>query len=102
VTNVILPPDFHQFNSAVSTRNLWYNKTKDMRFFALTFDKVIIRFFLMMALIIGGLFAGQPLIALLALPLFLSAMLGVSFLPEPKETAVKTMVENNTMTKQAA
>jgi len=53
-----------------------------MRFFACTFDKVLIRFYLMMACVIGGLFAGQPLIAILALPLFLSAILGVSFLPE--------------------
>jgi hypothetical protein len=58
-----------------------------MRFFACTFDKVLIRFYLMMACVIGGLFAGQPLIAILALPLFLSAILGVSFLPEEKVVA---------------
>ena len=55
-----------------------------MRFFALTFDKVLLRFFLMMACVIGGIFAGQPLVAILALPIFLSAVLGVSFLPEPQ------------------
>lgn len=67
-----------------------------MRCFACTFDKVLIRFFLMMACIIGGLFAGQPLIAVLALPLFLSAMLGVSFVPEEKEVATnaKSVVLN--------
>lgn len=73
-----------------------------MRFFALTFDKVLIRFFLMMALIIGGMFAGQPLIALLGLPLFLSAILGVSFLPEASESAVKAMTTGKTVKKQAA
>jgi len=52
-----------------------------MRFFALSFDKVILRFFLMMACVIVGLFSGQPLLALVALPLFLSALLGVSFMP---------------------
>ncbi len=65
-----------------------------MRFFALTFDKVLIRFFLMMACVIGGMFAGQPLIAILALPLFLSAVLGISFMPEAqptKEAAINTM-----------
>jgi hypothetical protein len=77
-------------------------KQKDMRFFSLTFDKVVIRFFLMMALIIGGMFAGQPLIALLALPLFLSALLGVSFMPKQKETSVKTISEGKVTTKQAA
>ena len=58
-----------------------------MRFFALTFDKVLLRFFLMMTCVIVGLFVGQPLIALLALPIFLSAILGVSFIPEAKKEA---------------
>lgn len=62
-------------------------KRKQMRFFALTFDKVLLRFFLMMTCVIVGLFAGQPLLALLALPIFLSAVLGVSFIPEGKQKA---------------
>jgi hypothetical protein len=75
---------------------LWYNKTtKHMRCFACTFDKVLIRFFLMMACVIGGLFAGQPLIALLALPLFLSALLGISFMPE--ETLAAEQAKQLTM-----
>lgn len=53
-----------------------------MRFFALSLDYLLIRYFLMMACIIGGLFVGQPVIALLALPLFMSAILGVSFQAE--------------------
>lgn len=60
-----------------------------MRFFAATFDYILIRFFLMMACVIGGLFAGQPIVALLALPFFLSAILGVSFLPEKEGAAAK-------------
>ncbi len=64
-----------------------------MRFFALTFDKVLLRFFLMMTCVIVGLFVGQPLLALLALPIFLSAILGVSFIPEAKkETGTKAQV----------
>lgn len=66
-----------------------------MRFFACTFNYVLIRFFLMMAFVIVGLFAGQPLMALLALPLFLSAVLGVSFLPE--EAAVAEEARQMTM-----
>ncbi|MEM1357577.1 MAG: hypothetical protein AAGF89_05235 [Bacteroidota bacterium] len=53
-----------------------------MRFFALSLEYMLIRYFLMMACVIGGLFVGQPLIAFLALPLFLSAILGVSFRAE--------------------
>jgi hypothetical protein len=63
-----------------------------MRFFALSFDKVLLRFFLMMACVIGGLFTGQPLIAILALPIFLSAVLGISFLPEPQDEATKAQI----------
>jgi hypothetical protein len=73
-----------------------------MRCFACTFDKVIIRFFLMMAAVIVGMFSGQPLIVALALPLFLSAMLGISFLPEAaavteqaKERTLKTGLRDN-------
>lgn len=67
-----------------------------MRFFACTFDKVLIRFFLMMACVIGGLFAGQPLVAVLALPLFLSAILGVSFLPLPGERSEAKTIDLTT------
>lgn len=67
-------------------------KHKDMRFFALSFDKVLLRFFLMMGCVIVGLFTGQALLAVLALPLFLSAILGVSFMPEDKEEATSSTV----------
>lgn len=74
-----------------------------MRFFALSFDKVLLRFFLMMACVIIGVFSGQPLVTILALPLFLSAIMGVSFQPEEKQSAVKTMVKTESINqKQAA
>ncbi|MBC6995740.1 hypothetical protein QWY85_18005 [Neolewinella lacunae] len=77
-----------------------------MRFFACSFDSVLIRFFLMMACVIGGLFIGQPLVAILALPLFLSAVLGVSFLPEPTVGAAEAkavkMKNKPTRTQQVA
>lgn len=67
-----------------------------MRCFACTFDKVLIRFFLMMAAVIVGLFSGQLLIAVFALPLFLSAVLGISFIPEPEKVAqVKNIAVNS-------
>lgn len=58
-----------------------------MRFFALSINMLLVRYFLMMACVIGGLFIGQPVIALLALPIFLSAILGISILPEPVKQA---------------
>lgn len=77
-------------------------KQKDMRFFALSFNKVILRFFLMMGCVIVGLFTGQALLAVLALPLFLSAIMGVSFMPEGKEAAEESstvIVMNDTLAK---
>lgn len=50
-----------------------------MKFFNINFATVMVRFFLMMAVVIGGLFAGQGWLAVLALPIFLSVMLGISF-----------------------
>jgi hypothetical protein len=50
-----------------------------MRFYAITFDKVLIRFYLMMGVVLLGMFSGIYAIALLALPLFLSAILGIEF-----------------------
>jgi hypothetical protein len=66
---------------------LWYNKAaKHMRYFACTFDNILIRFFLMAAFISGGQLSGQPLITILALPLFFSVLLGISFMPEETAT----------------
>lgn len=74
-----------------------------MHFFSLSIDKVLIRFFLMMTCVIVGVFSGQPLITILALPMFLSAILGVSFQSEEKYSAIKTMVKTETINqKQAA
>lgn len=50
-----------------------------MQFFTLSFDKIVLRYFLMMGVVIASVFAGQPLFAILALPIFLSAVLGISF-----------------------
>lgn len=63
-----------------------------MRFYALTFDKVVIRFYLMMGVVLLGMFSGYYAIALLALPIFLSAILGISFRPEtPAATESKVL-----------
>ncbi|MEL7247670.1 MAG: hypothetical protein AAFO03_04605 [Bacteroidota bacterium] len=50
-----------------------------MEFFSINIATVIIRFFLMMAVIIIGVFSGQWWLTVLGLPIFLSVMLGISF-----------------------
>ncbi len=50
-----------------------------MKPFDIRFDILFIRFYLMMAVIIGSFFAGVPYLAVLGLPIFLSALLGIRF-----------------------
>ena len=50
-----------------------------IKLFNISFDKVIYRYYLMMFVVIASFYAGIPLIALLALPIFLSAILGMDF-----------------------
>lgn len=65
-----------------------------MQFFAITFDKILIRYYLMMACVIAGVFTAQYWLVALALPIFLSAILGVSFKAE-KPTERKQMKQVN-------
>lgn len=50
-----------------------------MKFFKLSFDTAIWRFYLMMVVAIVPFFIGVPYFAVLAAPVFLSIMLGISF-----------------------
>lgn len=53
-----------------------------MTFFTASFETVLIRYFLMMAVIIAGFSSGYPILAILSFPLFLSAITAVSFKPK--------------------
>ena len=52
--------------------------------FSLSFGTTILRFYLMMGVIIVAGFTGYWLLGLLALPIFLSVLLGIGFEPESK------------------
>lgn len=52
---------------------------KNVKFFNLNLGTVLLRFYLMMGVVIVAGFSGYWLIGLLALPIFLSILLGVSF-----------------------
>lgn len=60
-----------------------------MRCFAISLDVLLVRYFLMMACVIVGLFSGLNFLAFLALPIFLSAILGVSFRRPAAERAAQ-------------
>lgn len=50
-----------------------------MKLFNLSFSTVVIRFYLMMAIVIGALFAGVPVLAILAFPVFFMTLMGIQF-----------------------
>ncbi|MEP6647549.1 MAG: hypothetical protein ABJC12_10720 [Saprospiraceae bacterium] len=50
-----------------------------MKLFSLNFTTLILRFYLLMAIVIGSFFAGLPWLAILSLPVFMSSMMGMSF-----------------------
>lgn len=49
-----------------------------MKILNASFTTVVMRYYLMMSIVIVAFFIGQPLLAYLALPVFLMAILGVS------------------------
>ena len=71
-----------------------------MEFFSIGIATVILRFFLMMAVIIVGVFSGQWWMAALGLPIFLSIMLGVGVKKDESKAAV--LVSRNLDTKSTA
>ena len=66
------------------------------KLFSLSFDKLIIRYYILMAVVIAAFFANVPLLALLALPIFLSSILGVQFIL-PKATTVVDETSDKTI-----
>lgn len=56
-----------------------------MEFFNISVSTIVMRFFLMMGVIITGVFTGQYWLVVLGLPIFLSAMLGVGFKTKNKD-----------------
>jgi len=51
-----------------------------MELFNIDFGTFVIRFYIMMAIVIGAFFVGAPLLAFFAVPVLLGNMLGVKFL----------------------
>lgn len=50
-----------------------------MTLFNLEFDKVLTRYYLMMILVLLAFFVGLPYLALTAVPVFISTLLGIKF-----------------------
>ena len=65
-----------------------------MKLFHLNFASLILRFYLLMAIVIGAYFIGYPILAILSLPVFISAMMGIKF-TRTKKALRTTPQENN-------
>ncbi len=88
MTNINRRIDLRQRGGAGAGRALWYKQTiTAMRCFAIPIYECILRYYLMMAVVIIAGFSGLYLLALLALPIFLSAILGISFKSAPAKQA---------------
>ena len=64
-----------------------------MKFFEASIGTIVTRFFLLMAIVIVAGFIGQWWLAILALPILLSAMTGVSFKSSKKDTAKRSSID---------
>ena len=65
-----------------------------MTFFTASFGTITLRFYLMMGIIIGSFMSGVPILAILALPVFLSALTGASINTKRKENIATLNVVN--------
>lgn len=71
-----------------------------MEFFSIGIATIILRFFLMMAVIIVGVFTGQAWLTVLGLPIFLSIMLGVGL--KKDTTSAQASISRNIEQKSTA
>lgn len=71
-----------------------------MKAFELSIGSVIFRFYLMMAVVIAAGFIGQWWLAILALPIFLSIMAGVSFTNKRTEARIRTIEHSQLLEKK--
>lgn len=63
----------------------------NLKTFNLSIGAVILRFYLMMGVVLIAGFSGYWLIALLALPIFLSIMMGITFTKDKEERNVSAI-----------
>ena len=71
-----------------------------MKYFALSLPQLVLRFYLLMAIVIAAFFLHTFWLALLALPVFISCMLGIG-LPRPSQRHAPTKALPQTLAKAA-
>ncbi len=67
-----------------------------MKLYQLNLATLVVRLYLLMAIVIVAFFIGMPWLSILALPVFLSAMMGIRFSKNQRNPVAKTTAENTT------
>ena len=74
-----------------------------MKFFKASFATIILRYYLMMFVVVGAFVINMEYLAILSLPIFLSAIMGVKFeLPKMRQIVIKNNLIERTKTKTVA
>lgn len=76
-----------------------------MTFFTASFGTVLMRYYLMMAVIVASFTLGYPAFALLSFPIFISAISAISFKNKTHQTNIQTFskdTEENQIVNTAA
>ena len=68
-----------------------------MKMYKANIGELVVRFYLMMAVVIAAVFMGVSWLAILALPILMSAMVGISFKGKKKDTTTKTYTEKKVL-----
>ena len=79
MTTINLSYDDRHFKDHGWQIPLSHQNLQIMKLLELSISTLILRFYLLMAIVIGAGFAGQWWFALLALPVFYSALVGIKF-----------------------
>lgn len=79
MTTIKLSYDNRHFKGHGWQIPLSYQNLKIMKLLDLSISTLILRFYLLMAIVIGAGFSGQWWLALVALPVFYSALMGIKF-----------------------
>jgi hypothetical protein len=77
-------------------------KKQVMRPFELSLGNLLLRYFLMMGLIIAGLFSQQYWLAFLGFPVFLTAIMGISFKRTQRNAIARSVARREPLQAQRA
>lgn len=96
MTKITNCTDFSHVFESKKRVDLSKQKITIMKLCNVSFSTVLLRFYLMMVVIIAAFLVGYPLLALIGVPIFLTALMGVDFeMNKILKFSAKTQKENS-------